>query len=180
MKRPLLALAAALTLSCNSPASGLFVVMDVSPFFMNTPTRLSLHRVQLQVFDNGGALRNTVDFEQPVFPMSFSVRPNNLNGTYRLELTGYTNGQPAERLFVVRRLVTMKEGEVRAISIPVRGHCLGSGVTRCTMPNETCLAQQNLCASSTQPTIAWREGLDAPCSMGELRDEAFNCTRLPP
>jgi hypothetical protein len=35
MKRPLLALVAALTLSCNSPASGLFVVMDVSPRFFD-------------------------------------------------------------------------------------------------------------------------------------------------
>ena len=39
MKRPLLALAAALALGCNSPASGLFVVMDVSPRFFSLLTK---------------------------------------------------------------------------------------------------------------------------------------------
>lgn len=181
MKRPLLALAAALALGCNSPASGLFVVMDVSPRFFDGALPLSprLTRVHLEAFDSNGVSRRSTDFDNLDFPLSFTINPSNPSGRYRIELTGLSDRMPPDRLFVVRRIVQMREGQVLAISIPVRGHCYESGVSRCMNPETTCLREVGSCGSATQEAVPYREGLDAECQPGAIRNESFGCDMLP-
>jgi hypothetical protein len=180
MKRPLLALVAALTLSCNSPASGLFVVMDVSPrFFDGTLPLPPLRRVHLEVFDSNGVSRRETDFDNLDFPLSFTINPSNPNGRYRIQLTGLSDRMPPDRLFIVRRIVQMREGQVLAVSIPVRGHCYESGVLRCMNPEMTCLREVGSCGSAALEAIPYREGLDAECERGAIRNESFGCDMLP-
>jgi len=173
MIRPLLLTLAAVVCSCNSPASGLFVVTDVSPFFRDTRNGPRLAKVRLQVFDGATATTpvRTQEFENPSFPLSFSIQPSKRNGTYRLELSGLADGVPTP-LYLVRRIVTMQEGEVRAVSIPVRGHC---ATARCTNVGTTCFQAVGACEGAAVSTRAYTEGLDNPCPNLQMLDESFTC-----
>ncbi len=175
MKRALLALFAAVVCSCNAPATGLFVVVDVSPLFRND---LNMRSLELNVYSEGNTTPQSRVFANPQFPLSFSVLPARLDGTYRIEVKGRSAGLLGAPLFVVQRIVTMVEGEVRAISIPVRGHCVGSGVTRCTAVDETCLIERDGCAPARQPTHPYAQAVDTPCTP-QIRDENFGCMSMP-